>query len=443
MLLSRLHRTLPSVPRCSRAMSAVSLLVSPGRCLYDRPLQLLGRGLSPGQDVTLRTALSDDGGELFTSAAHYRADSGGELDVSRSPALDGGSYTGVEPEGPLWSLRSRTPFRRLVKKDVRSPLRLRFSLHPGHGAPGALLLAEAAQERSFMGEGVRREPLREGRVRGSLFLPPGPGPFPGVLEVPGAGGGLLEYKASLLASRGFATLALAYYNYEDLPKDMKELQLEYFEEAVNYMLQHPQVKGPGIGLLGHSKGGDLVLSMSSFLKGITATVVVNGSVANIGAVLHYKDNTLLPIGLDIKRLKYPQPGVGDIHDLLHNPLEEPNRKSLIPVGKADCKFLFIVGEDDRNYDSVFHAQAACQLLLEGGKEKPEIVYYPKAGHYIEPPYIPLCEASMHRLVGLPVVWGGEPKEHAMAQVDSWQRIQTFFHEHLNQMTEAGQTTSLL
>lgn len=253
-----------------------------------------------------------------------------------------------------------------------------------------------------------------------------------MIEVQGTGGGLLDYKASLLANRGFATLALAYYNYEDLQKDMKEFRLEYFEEAVNYMLQHPQVKGPGIGLFGHSKGGDLVISMASFLKGIAATAVVNGSVANVAAALHYKDITLPPIGYDIKKLKHPQPGVGDIRDLLHNPLEEANRKSLIPVGKANCKFLFIVGEDDRNWKSDFHAQTACQLLAEEGKETPEVVYYPKAGHYIEPPYFPLCKASMHRIIGIPVVWGGEPKAHAVAQVDSWKRIQAFFHQHLNQ-----------
>lgn len=430
-MLSLLHRTLPRVPRASRAMSAVSLLVSPGRCLYDEPLQLQVRGLSPGQDVSLLTALSDESGELFTSAARYRAESSGELDLSRSPALEGGSYTGVEPEGPLWSLEPRTPLRRLLKKDVRSPLLLRFSLHQAHDPPGALLAA-AAQERSFMGEGVTRVPVREGRVRGSLFLPPGPGPFPGVIEVQGTGGGLLDYKASLLANRGFATLALAYYNYEDLQKDMKEFRLEYFEEAVNYMLQHPQVKGPGIGLFGHSKGGDLVISMASFLKGIAATAVVNGSVANVAAALHYKDITLPAIGYDIKKLKHPQPGVGDIRDLLHNPLEEANRKSLIPVGKANCKFLFIVGEDDRNWKSDVYAQTACQLLAEEGKEAPEVVYYPKAGHYIEPPYFPLCKASMHRIIGIPVVWGGEPKAHAVAQVDSWKRIQAFFHQHLNQ-----------
>ena len=30
-----------------------------------------------------------------------------------------------------------------------------------------------------MAEGVKRIPVREGRIRGTLFLPPGNGPFPG------------------------------------------------------------------------------------------------------------------------------------------------------------------------------------------------------------------------------------------------------------------------
>lgn len=69
----------------------------------------------------------------------------------------------------------------------------------------------------------------------------GSGPFPGIIDLYGTGGGLPEYRASLLANHGFAVLALAFYSYEDLPKGMKEFHLEYFEEAVNYMLQHTQV----------------------------------------------------------------------------------------------------------------------------------------------------------------------------------------------------------
>ena len=61
------------------------------------------------------------------------------------------------------------------------------------------------------------------------------------MDISAAGGGFLEYRASLLAGKGFAVLALAYYNYEDLPKTLRHVHLEYFEEAVNYLLNHPQV----------------------------------------------------------------------------------------------------------------------------------------------------------------------------------------------------------
>ncbi|KAM8920857.1 acyl-coenzyme A thioesterase 1-like [Pelodytes ibericus] len=431
--LLRLALTAPRLASFSgrRSMtSAPRLHVSPARCLFDDPLRVMVSGLSPGQEVTVQAEVTDEGGESFTCQGRYRAGSRGELDLSHSPALEGGSFTGAQPEALLWALQPRTPFRRLLRKDVQRPLRLDLALYRGHGEPGPLL-DRASQERCFMGEGVSRIPLREGRVRGSLFLPPGPGPFPGVVEVQGTGGGLLEYKASLLANRGFATLALAYYNYEDLPKQMKVFHLEYFEEAINYMLKHPKIKGPGIGLLGHSKGGDLVLSMASFLNGITATVAINGSIANVAATLHYKDITLPPINLDANKITFPVKGVADIREILNDPLEEPNRKSLIPVWKANCKLLFIVGQEDRNWRSDVFAKAACDLLEKHGKEKPDLILYPGAGHYIEPPNFPLCKASMHKLVGHPVLWGGETEAHAMAQVDSWQKTQAFFHKHLN------------
>ena len=50
-----------------------------------------------------------------------------------------------------------------------------------------------------------------------LFLCLGEGPFQGVIDMFGGSGGLIEFRAALLASRGFAALALAYFNYKDLP----------------------------------------------------------------------------------------------------------------------------------------------------------------------------------------------------------------------------------
>ncbi|XP_029340188.1 acyl-coenzyme A thioesterase 1 isoform X4 [Mus caroli] len=272
-----------------------TLSVEPaGRSCWDEPLSIAVRGLAPEQPVTLRSALRDEKGALFRAHARYRADAGGELDLARAPAL-GGSFSGLEPMGLLWAMEPDRPFWRLVKRDVQTPFVVELEVLDGHEPDGGQRLARAVHERHFMAPGVRRVPVREGRVRATLFLPPESGPFPGIIDLLGVGGGLLEYRASLLAGKGFAVMALAYYNYDDLPKNMEAMRMEYFEEAMNYLRSHPEVKGPGIGLLGISKGGELGLAMASFLKGITAAVVINGSVAAVGNTIYYKDETIPPV----------------------------------------------------------------------------------------------------------------------------------------------------
>ncbi|KAM9202492.1 acyl-coenzyme A thioesterase 1-like [Dugong dugon] len=410
-------------------MAATVILEPRGRCCWDQPVNIKVHGLAPEQKVTLRASLRDDKGALFRAHARYCADRDGELDLARAPAL-GGSFAGLEPMGLIWALEPEKPLLRLVKRDVQTPFAVALEVLEGQEPEPRRVLGRTVHERDFLPTGVRREPVRAGRVRATLFLPPEPGPFPGVVDVSGAGGGLPEYRASLLAGKGFAVMALAYYNYEDLPKSLEILHLEYFEEAVNYLLNRPEVKGPGLGLLGISKGGDLCLSMASFLKGITAATIINGSVANVGGVLHYKDETLPPLSANQNRVKVTKDGLVDIMDALNSPLEGPDQKSFIPVERAECTFLFLVGLDDHNWKSEFYANEASNRLQAHGKEKPQIICYPGAGHYIEPPYFPMCRASLHTLVGSPVIWGGEPRAHAMAQVDAWEQLQTFFHKHL-------------
>nr|XP_045011385.1 acyl-coenzyme A thioesterase 1 isoform X2 [Jaculus jaculus] len=409
-------------------MSATLSVDPAGPRGWDEPVRIAVRGLAPGQPVTLRASLRDEKGARFRAHARYRADAGGELDLARAPAL-GGSFAGLEPMGLLWALEAERPSWRLLKRDVRTPFAVELEALDGHEPDAGRPLARAVLERRFLPPGVRRVPVRAGRVRATLFLPPGRGPFPGIIDIYGVGGGLLEYRASLLAGHGFAVMAVAYYDFEDLPKVPNTLEMEYFEEAVCYLLQHPQVKGPRIGLLGISKRGELCLSMASFLKGITAAVIINGSVANVGGTLHYKDETLPPLGFSRDRIKVTKDGFADIVDVLNNPLEGHDQKSFIPVERSNTTFLFLVGQDDRNWKSEFCAHEASKRLQAHGKEKPQIICYPGAGHYIEPPYFPWSKAVPNDAFGSLVV-GGEPKAHAMAQQDVWKQIQTFFHKHL-------------
>ncbi|NXW52561.1 ACNT1 acyltransferase, partial [Nyctiprogne leucopyga] len=153
----------------------VEVTVTPQSSLADRPVQIRVRGLSLSQLVTLRASLKDEQGECFQARAFFHADDTGEVDPGRHPAL-GGSYTGVWPMGLFWFLQPDTIFRRLVKRDVAgSPFLIHLEVFDGLclvTGPQEQALGSCEAERWYVGPGVQRVPVREGRVRGALFLPP-------------------------------------------------------------------------------------------------------------------------------------------------------------------------------------------------------------------------------------------------------------------------------
>ena len=107
----------------------------------------------------------------------------------------GGSYTGIEQMGFLWSMIQAPGQRkglRLMKKDVTKPYTIQLNCFDGHLAPDEGFvnsltktslkpLTSTTMQKWYMSERVKRVEVREGRVRGTLFIPPGNGPFPGNL----------------------------------------------------------------------------------------------------------------------------------------------------------------------------------------------------------------------------------------------------------------------
>uniref|UniRef100_UPI0037E86D79 acyl-coenzyme A thioesterase 1-like n=1 Tax=Semicossyphus pulcher TaxID=241346 RepID=UPI0037E86D79 len=409
------------------AYSQIRLRILPSaRCFFDKLVQVKVEGLAPHKPVKLRSKLVDDRGVIFKASALYKADEAGQVDVSRAPSL-GGSYTGVEPMGLFWSMAPETAHKKILKKNVLTPTKVEIEALSGDTGE---LLASETNERAFMTEGMKRIPVQEGKIRGVLFIPPGKGPFPGIVDLYTFGGGLTEPRASLLASKGYAVLALAYLAYQDLPKKVEKLDLEYFEEAVTYLRRQPEVEGPGIGIISISHSGCMALAMSSFLSGISATVCINACNANTVIPLHYKDIVLPPLPPLLENIKFLDSGLLDIRDALPDPSLEENRASLFPIERASCQFLFAVSEDDHNWNSQFFAKQAVETLRNNGKKSFQLVKYPKAGHFLEVPHMPYCASTFHGAVGSPVVFGGEPKAHSEAQLDLWERVQEFFKSHL-------------
>lgn len=163
------------------------------------------------------------------------------------------------------------------------------------------------------------------------------------------------------------------------------------------------------------------MSMATFLPGISATVWINGCNANTLVPIYYKDICVPPLMFDVKRAKMTPLGFVDIGDVMIDPMSEEGLPSVIPIERASGNFMFIMSEADRNWQSAYYANLACDRLAAHGK---------KAGHFIEVPYMPFCLANFHGVANHVVYFGGEPKAHSEAQLDAWKRILKFFKKHL-------------
>ncbi|XP_054842990.1 bile acid-CoA:amino acid N-acyltransferase [Eublepharis macularius] len=405
----------------------------PKSSLADEPLKIHITGLKPSQLVTIQASLTDEKGVLFHARAFYFADKNGDVDLVRDAAA-GGDYSGVQPMGIFLFLKPEKPFSRLMKRDVmNTPYKVQLDVFDSFQIVSPSedqSLAKETVDRWYSSPGVQRIPVRHGRVRGALFLPAGQGPFPGVIDIFGGIGGLTEFRASLLASRGFATLALAYFAYEDLPFVLGPIDLEYFEEAAEFLLKHPKVRGPRLGIVAICKGAEIALAMATFLPQIGATVCINGTNAVNGYPLYYRDLCIQPIPYKHECMLITEQGLVDMSNIFGDPQAKLHQGSILPVEKAQGKILFIVGESDKNYNSKAYATEILERMTKLGKTHCTLLSYPGAGHLIEPPSSPCCYQSWLPILSHPVLWGGEAQAHAAAQIHSWREIQKFLYLHL-------------
>ncbi|KAG0726429.1 Acyl-coenzyme A thioesterase 5 [Chionoecetes opilio] len=376
----------------------------------------------------------------FCSCAHYVTDGAGGVDVRVAESV-GGSYEGVFPAGLLTTLvpaPHELSSLRLYRRDTTLPWKIQVSVLDGHHLLGAKAeaTAEVELERHLMASGVRRVPVREGRVRGVLYLPPGDGPFPGVIDMFGSIGGIMEFRSAMLASRGFASLALAFFGYDDLPTDTHNIDLDYFEEAVEVLLAVPEVIPDRCGAVAISKSGDILLSMATLIPAVKAVVGISCCTFVYHSRMTYKGK-LFRQGTEMKKQAIAQTERGTLFGSMKDLFTNDN-PAMIPVEEADhdTHFLLAVGDDDA-WQFKHSLPTFRERMLSHDKHNFETILYPGTGHIIEPPYGPLISQSFQRHIpsdgvdrGMVMEWGGQPQPTCAAQEDLWHRMRTFLTNHV-------------
>jgi len=282
---------------------------------------------------------------------------------------------------------------------------------------------------------VSRQDLRIQGIIGTLFVPSGPGPFPTVVVIDGAAR-IKEDLAASLAMKGFVVLSLAFFKNEGLPPDYSQVKIEYFERAIDLLQGLEYVQGGGVGLLGCSKGCDVSLSCASFLplNKVRAVVTVNGCISSAAGITSYGNNTIQKHGFRRNFKPKPSPVPGSLNFIgIMESLADLSDESLIPIEKSEADILMVAGEDDHNFESVEHAEAARKRCNNHGKTNLTVKTYPGMGHALDAPFSPVATAIPHMLApkGTRVYLGGADKKTAShSQLKSFNDIVNFFRSTL-------------
>jgi dienelactone hydrolase len=417
------------------------LSATPRSALVDEPFAITVEKLSPGARVAISSRLVDDAGQTWSASATFRADATGRVDVRRDAPEAGGSYRGVEPMGLVWSLRpqkegSGNPmlFRRRL-----DPMRMVIEVATDEGSASATL------ERLSVAPTVTRTEVRDRGLVGTLFEPAGT-PAPALVVLGGSGGGLTEPLAALFASHGFAALALGYFAAPGLPEELKNIPLEYFETAFDWLRDRPSVRAERVGVVGSSRGGELAL-------------LLGATFPRVGAVVSYAPSALVYGGLGrtgtgvtpawlyrgeavpwFQPSRPPAPPAaaqsgpipltpGFLAGLEDRPAVE---RALIPVERVNGPILLVSGDDDQMWPSSRYASMVMSRLRERGHAfADQHLAYPGCGHLVNFPYVPTTvDASKHPITGHVFAYGGTPEGQAHAREDSWPRVLAFLRDAL-------------
>nr|XP_033470136.1 peroxisomal succinyl-coenzyme A thioesterase-like [Epinephelus lanceolatus] len=413
------------------------LSVHPTRALVDEKFKVVVENLPPGSPVTLHSLHQSEDKHYWEAYGHYVGDHRGRVSVAEDLSF-GGTYTGKEQMGLLWSMRPVPGSRqglRLRKRDVCSPLLVSISVYSGHVTEGfreQSPLASSLTERWYMAPGVQRINISETGVRGTLFIPPGPGPFPGLLDMWGGGGGLIEYRSALLASHGYITLALDYVGAG--MQTSAEEEFKYFETALAIIRDHPQVMSDRVGIFGLSLGSTVTIYLAAESRVFKprCCVCVSGTHLYIPGVSLSEVSGLLYIR-NAHKERLDENNHHIWRDMFLPITSNPAMK--VDVGKIKCPVLMVNSLDDLNVPVAECAEDMAQLMRAAGNEHLLTrLEYPGAGHLIEPPYTPHFRVTNFRKMDtneiIVMAWGGQTKPHSDAQEDSWKKILGFLEQHL-------------
>ncbi|MEM1174027.1 MAG: acyl-CoA thioesterase/bile acid-CoA:amino acid N-acyltransferase family protein [Pseudomonadota bacterium] len=453
----------------SLAFTAPAYSTEPAKLLLEaterystEPLGLTVEGAMPGGLVVINCTLTDHEDRLWSSRGVYFADAQGRVNVAQAHST-AGTYTGVDPDGLVWSMLPIELGKEVLqadRRDVAADLpdrpypdadfsyELRFSATlRADTRSGEKVTLEAQQRLRLDNPTIVRTDIAEAGVHGVLYEPAGEGPFPTVVWLSGSGGGASEGRAALLATNGFAALALATHNFDGRPDELDRVPLEYISNAITFAGGlHEQ---DSVGLGGSSRGAEMALLVASVfperIGAVAATAPTN--VLWGGCCSENTDVAYTLAGADLPAAEIYEHPAAQIETVIHGDAPASMRerflagmvsgKPAIRVEAIRAPILLLAGDADPIWPAALAVEMLTARLATRGSGPPvQSHIYHGAGHEIGSGYPfwamrSIGSASPHPVDGALVPKGGTPSGNAHAARDGAKRIVEFFRAFLS------------
>jgi dienelactone hydrolase len=420
------------------AETKLQVIIDPADQIFGTAFSLKVKGLRPGEKAVLKASSLDSKRREWTSRAVFQADEKGNIDIALQAPLEG-DYTQADILGLLWTMKPEIATGNRIPSysyDEQNGLTVEFKITDSNGKSTSAKLRRYFQ---MPGSSLIRVPLEEDGLYGFMYHPVSDSPLPGVVILGGSGGGLYPWLAQAFASKGFAALTLAYFNYRDLPAELVEIPLEYFQKALTWMKSQKAIKSDSIGLVGGSKGGELALLLASVYRDLKAVVawvpsgyVWQGISNDMSAVSSWSKNSQgLPFIKGIVTpediAKYEKGEIDSVRSFYTLGLEKADPETIeratIPVEKIQAPILLVSGTDDQTWPSA----EFCHTIMQRLKR----FQYPYEYKHI------CCENGGHQVFLPSLVTGpnrsmkgGTAKDEAHGSLISWGETFAFLSRHL-------------
>ncbi|WP_277425552.1 acyl-CoA thioesterase/bile acid-CoA:amino acid N-acyltransferase family protein [Deinococcus psychrotolerans] len=390
---------------------------------------------TPSNEVQVMAHAVDQYGERWRSSVTFITTPDGHLNLGRQAPLSG-SYRGIDPGGLLCSLRPRPDLSPAYFEPSPGGYDVTVSV-----TLGGALLSQTSTHRLMCSPDLHKASVRERELVGTLFRPPSAQTLRrACIRLGGSEGGLYDTEGAHLASEGFMVFSLAYFGVPDteLPNQLINIPLEYFQRALAFLQAQPEVAGRRVGITGASKGGEAaLLIVATFPDAIGAVAAFSPS----GLIFEGIDRTgTFPAGqamsswsLDDQPLPYlayrtdwdalfAEPGPFSMTPAHWEAVAAASPQEVaaatIPVERIDGAVLLVSGEQDQ----AWQATALSRRVEERRKQAnlpAQHLWHPRDGHALSLPGLPTYTS---------VPWtamGRDDDANARLQFEGWQaRLET-------------------